>query len=305
MNMDRDHHLHLCNRVNPVGSSCRVSRKGANSKGSKQLSHSRNFPTMGDQGSAYEWRRKRDRVDKALEIAEHSPQTLFARRGLVTIPQKRKVYEQGIKGQAEILEAPGKHSRSDIDENVGRFRVRVELPDRPPYEVKMTQSYSFGFEAEALSQGAVVECRVDPKNEKRVLLVAPEPDHPIDLEVRSLEAPQQASAAATVAAGKPAIGTVKSAELSEIPSPAGSDGRIWQITMELQLRARVQGVGGDDLPARPDRRGGVALPRLRAQGRLRQAEVRSRRGDRLAGLKRRAVFLSAGGTRLHSRLERV
>jgi hypothetical protein len=98
---------------------------------------------MGDQSSAYEWRRKRDRVDKALEIAEHSPQTLFARRGLVTIPQKRKVYEQGIKGQAEILEAPGRHSRSDIDENVGRFRVRVELPDRPPYEVKMTQSYSF------------------------------------------------------------------------------------------------------------------------------------------------------------------
>ena len=189
---------------------------------------------MGDQSSAYEWRRKRDRVDKALEIAEHSPQTLFARRGLVTIPQKRKVYEQGIKGQAEILEAPGKHSRSDIDENVGRFRVRVELPDRPRYEVKLTQSYSFGFEAEALSQGAVVECRVDPKNEKRVLLIAPEPDHPIDLEVRSLEAPQQSSAAATLAAGKPAIGTVKSAELSDIPPPAGTDGRIWQITMELR-----------------------------------------------------------------------
>jgi hypothetical protein len=189
---------------------------------------------MGDQGSAYEWRRRRDRVDKALEIAEHAPQTLFARRGLVTIPQKRKVYEQGLRGQAEILEAPGKHSHSDIDENVGRFRVRVELPDRPPYEVAMTQSYSFGFEAEALSQGAVVECRVDPKNDKRVLLVAPEPDHPIDLEVRLLEAPQKTSAAATVAAGKPAIGTVKSAELSEIPAPPGSDGRIWQIAMELR-----------------------------------------------------------------------
>lgn len=189
---------------------------------------------MGDQGSAFEWRRKRDRVDKALEIAEHAPQTLFARRGLVTIPQKRKVYETGIRGQAEIVEAPGEHSHSDIAaENVGRFRVRVELPDRPAYEVKMTQSYSFGYEAEALSEGAVVECRVDPKNEKRVLLVAPEPDHPIDLEVRSMEAPQQVTAAATVAAGKPALGTVKSADLSEIPPPPESDGRIWQITMEL------------------------------------------------------------------------
>jgi hypothetical protein len=189
---------------------------------------------MGDQGSAFEWRRKRDRVDKALEIAEHAPQTLFARRGLVTIPQKRKVYETGIRGRAEILKAPGKHSRSDIQENVGRFQVRVELPDRPAYEVKMTQSYAFGYEAEALSDGAVVECRVDPNNPKRVLLVAPEPNHPIDLEVRSLEGTQQTSAAATVAAGKPAVGIVKSAGVSEIPAPAGSDGQIWQIRMELR-----------------------------------------------------------------------
>jgi hypothetical protein len=189
---------------------------------------------MGDQSSAFEWRRKRDRVDKVLEIAEHAPQTLFARRGLVTIPQKRKVYETGIVGRAEILKAPGKHSHSDIDENVGRFKVRVELPDRPPYEVKMTQSYSFGFEAEALSEGAVVECRVDPNDDKRVLLVAPEPDHPTDLEVRALEAPQQVSAAATVAAGKPAVGTVRSAGLSDIPAPPGSDGQIWEITMELR-----------------------------------------------------------------------
>ncbi len=188
---------------------------------------------MGDQGSAFEWRRTRDRVDKALEIVEHAPQTLFARRGLVTIPQKRKVYETGIRGHAVILKAPGEHSRSDIQENVGRFQVRVELPDRPAYEARMTQSYSFGYEAEALSEGAVVECRVDPNNYKRILLVAPEPNHPIDQEVRSLEAPQRISAAATVAAGKPAVGFVKSAGPSDIPAPAGSDGQIWRITMQL------------------------------------------------------------------------
>jgi hypothetical protein len=189
---------------------------------------------MGDQGSAFEWRRKRDRVDKALEIVEHAPQTLFARRGLVTIPQKRKVYETGIRGRAVILEAPGEHSRSGIQENVGRFQVRVELPDRPPYEASMTQSYSFGYEAEALSEGAMVECRVDPGNHKRILLIAPEPNHPIDQEVRALEAPQRVSAAATVTAGKPAVGLVKSAGPSDIPAPAGSDGQIWQITMQLR-----------------------------------------------------------------------
>ena len=42
------------------------------------------------------------------------------------------------------------------------------------------------------------------------------------------------SAAATVAAGKPAVGRVKSAGPSQMPAPAGSDGQIWQITMELR-----------------------------------------------------------------------
>ena len=67
-------------------------------------------------------------------------------------------------------------------------------------------------------EGKVVECRVDPDTGKRVLLLAPEPEGPIELEVAALEAPQQVNAAATAAAGKPAMGTVKSAEVSEIPA---------------------------------------------------------------------------------------
>ena len=43
---------------------------------------------MGDQGSAFEWRRKRDGLDKTLERIEWAPWTLLG-RGLVTIPQKR------------------------------------------------------------------------------------------------------------------------------------------------------------------------------------------------------------------------
>jgi hypothetical protein len=66
---------------------------------------------MGDQGSAFEWRRKRDRLDKAIERVEHAPWTLL-NRGLITIPQKRKLYE-----------------------------------------VKVTQSFGFGYEAEALRVG--------------------------------------------------------------------------------------------------------------------------------------------------------
>ena len=188
---------------------------------------------MGDQSSAFEWRRKRDGIDKTLERIENAPWTLL-NRGLVTTPQKRKVYEEGIVGRAEILEGARQELPLDIKENVGRFHVRVELPGREPYETKTTQSFGFGYEAQALTQGAVVECRVDPGNDKRVLLVAPEPNEPVDELVRSLEAPQMSSAAAMVAAGNPAVGTIRSAERSDIPPPPGSDGEIWQITMQLR-----------------------------------------------------------------------
>ena len=82
-----------------------------------------------------------------------------------------------------------------------------------------------------------MECRVHPKNKKRVLLLAPEPEEYPDPEVLALEGPQQISAAATVASGKPAIGTVTSAEPSDIPAPPESDGEIWMITMELRAES--------------------------------------------------------------------
>jgi hypothetical protein len=188
---------------------------------------------VSDQGSAFEWRRKRDRVNKTLERVEDAPWNLL-NRGLVTDSSKRKVYENGIVGTAEILKAPSMRGRSEIHENQGRFRLRVELPGEEPYEVKTTQSFGMGFESQALQEGKTVECRVDPENRKRVLLVAPEPNQAIDQEVRRLESPQHESAAATVAAGKPAVGTVKKAELTEIPVPAGGEGTIWQITMKLR-----------------------------------------------------------------------
>jgi hypothetical protein len=70
-----------------------------------------------------------------------------------------------------------------------------------------------------------------------VLLLAPEPDQYPDPDVLAMEAPQQSSAAATVAAGKPAIATVRSAELGAMPAPPGSDGKIWTITMELRAES--------------------------------------------------------------------
>jgi hypothetical protein len=193
---------------------------------------------MGPRRSAFEWRNERRRSDQAFERLLDAPQNLTSPRALVTTSAKREVYMKGTPGSAEILNAPTESSISDIAENVGRFRVRVEIPGESPYETKVVQSLGLGrYEVEALTQGAIVECRVDPKNRKRVLLLAPEPEHHPDPEIAAMEAPQQVSAAATAAAGKPAIGTVRSAELSEIPAPPGSDGKIWTITMELRAES--------------------------------------------------------------------
>jgi hypothetical protein len=132
---------------------------------------------VSDQGSGFEWRRKRSGINKGLERVEDVPwNVLGGRRGLLTDSAKRRLYESGIKARAEVLRAPGEHSVSEVGENIGRFHLRVELPGREPYEVKVTQSFQGGYEYAGLREGALIECRVDPKNQKRVLLVAPEPD---------------------------------------------------------------------------------------------------------------------------------
>jgi hypothetical protein len=193
---------------------------------------------MGPRRSAFEWRNQRKRSDQAFERLLDAPYNLASPRAFVTTSAKREIYMNGIPARAEILSAPTESSTSDIAENVGRFRVRVEIPGEPPYETRVVQSLGLGsYELDALKQGADVECRVHPKNKKRVLLLAPEPEQYPDPEVHALEAPQQISAAATVAAGKPAIGTVKSAELSDMPAPPGSDGKIWTIAMELRAES--------------------------------------------------------------------
>jgi hypothetical protein len=161
---------------------------------------------MGPRRSAFEWRNERKLSDQAFERLLDAPYNLASPRAFVTTSAKREVYKNGTPGRAEILSAPSESSLSDIQENVGRFRVRVEIPGQPPYETKVVQSLGLGrYEVDALKQGAIVECRVHPKNKKRVLLLAPEPEQYPDPDVLAMEAPQQSSAAATVAGGHPAL----------------------------------------------------------------------------------------------------
>lgn len=196
----------------------------------------------GDQGSGFEWRRKRGRVNKALERVEDVPWNVLSRRGLLTDSAKRKLYETGIQGRAEILQGPGEHAISEVGENIGRFQVRVELPGRDPYRVKVTQSFEGGYESEGLKQGALVECRVDPKNEKRVLLLAPEPDERRLIVVDSSQ---------ILAEGKRARATVSDSKDLQMTAP-GTDDSVYLLRMELR---------SDDEPGPWDVEIGQRVPR--------------------------------------------
>ena len=94
--------------------------------------------------SAFEWRNERKSSDQAFERLLDTPHNLFSPRAFLTTSAKREVYMKGTPARAEILRAPTESSISDIAENVGRFRVRVEIPGEPPYEARVVQSLGLG-----------------------------------------------------------------------------------------------------------------------------------------------------------------
>jgi hypothetical protein len=144
-------------------------------------------------------------------------------RQLLTDSAKRKLYETGVLGRAEILDAPGTHAISEVGENIGRFHVRVELPGRAPYQAKVTQSFRGGYESDGLKEGALVECRVDPQNEKRVLLLAPEPD---ERKVSVVDSSH------ILAKGKRARATVSESKDLEMIAP-GTEDPLYLLRLEL------------------------------------------------------------------------
>ena len=85
----------------------------------------------------FERRRKRGWLNKALEKVEDIPTSALTLGQPMTDSAKRKLHEKGFVGQAEVLKAPSKKSVSDVAESNGFFTVRVELPDREPYEARV------------------------------------------------------------------------------------------------------------------------------------------------------------------------
>ena len=182
-----------------------------------------------DGRSSYEWRNPRGAVNRGLEKLEDTPFNLLHGRGLVTDSAKRKLYEQGIVGLAEILERPP--SRTTVGGQAqGVFRFIVHLPGREPYEVESRQSYS-GFEWDLLAAGTSVECRVSSRSEERVLLCAPEPDEVAASASARIERIE--SSTDLLATGRRAVATVSESSPLGQKAP-GTEDEFFLLVLELR-----------------------------------------------------------------------
>ena len=183
-----------------------------------------------DQGSGFEWRRKRGWLNRTIEKVEELPYNVVSCGRPLTDSAKRKLYEQGVRGQAQILKAPGPRSTSSVRENIGRFRARVEIPGSDPYELDVTQSFAGGYESEGLKEGALIHCRVDPKNEKRVLLLAPESEQ------RNVTA---VDSSGILSEGSRATGTIEKSAKLDITAP-GSGDPMYELIMEMRSESEPE-----------------------------------------------------------------
>jgi hypothetical protein len=183
-----------------------------------------------DQGSGFEWRRKRGWLNRTLKKVEDLPYNVVSGGRPLTDSAKRKLFEDGIVGQAQILNAPSERATSQVQENLGRFRVRIEIPEREPYEVTITQSFRGGYESEGLKEGALVACRVDPKNDQRVLLLAPEPDERRVTAVDSSD---------ILAKGTRATARIERSNNLDVKAP-GSGDPMYELVMEMRSDAETE-----------------------------------------------------------------
>jgi hypothetical protein len=176
-----------------------------------------------------EWKQKRGWLNRTLEKVEDLPVRAFTGDRPITDSARRELYEKGIVGQAEILEAPSERRVSDVSEADGTFRFRVEVPGREPYEVKNWQKYG-RYTWERMRPGALIECRVHPDNPERVLLVPPEPG---EVPVSMMDSAQ------IIERGKRATATVLESGKLDQTAP-GSGDPLFVMNLELRSDAEAK-----------------------------------------------------------------
>ena len=116
------------------------------------------------------FKRQRDWINRTAQRIEDAPARLFTGDRPVTVSAQRELYEKGLAGQALVIKAPAETFVDPTKDSTGPFTVKVELPGREPYEAKFWHAFDRA-QWEKLQPGAQVQCRVDPENPQRVLLI--------------------------------------------------------------------------------------------------------------------------------------
>jgi hypothetical protein len=183
-----------------------------------------------DQGTGFEWRRKRGWLNRTIEKVEELPANVLFGGRAVSDSAKRKLYEQGLKGQALILEAPGRGRVSQVSDSIVSFRVRIDVPGRESYETKVTQTIMGGHVHDSLQKDAMVECRVDRKDASKVLLIPPEID---ELKITAVDSSD------ILAKGKRATARIERASMLDVKAP-GSGDPMYELVMEMRSDAEPE-----------------------------------------------------------------
>jgi hypothetical protein len=172
--------------------------------------------------SNYEWKRKRGWFNRTAEKLEDLPTNVLFGKGALTNSRKRALYEKGIAGQATILKVPSKAMMSREFGGEGRYTLRVEIPGRDPYEVKSWQDVT-GWDYERLTEGTLVEVRVDPDDQESLVICPPDGG---ESEVRVMDS------AGILAEGRRAAATVRGSKPLGKKAP-GTEDEFFLIDLEL------------------------------------------------------------------------
>lgn len=181
------------------------------------------------------WMNRIAKVDRTVERIADAPANLVGRGRPISDSAKRDLWEKGVDGVATVLKAPSKHRVSQVQDNVGRFTVRVEIPNEQPYETNVWQEF-MADEWKQMQPGMEVACKVDPKKRELVWLTPTgfrEPPKFVGGPSISLRGDRMTDSSQLIATGRRATATVLSSTPLGKKAP-GTDDEFFLLDLELR-----------------------------------------------------------------------
>ena len=185
------------------------------------------------------WLDRARKLDRTAERIADLPANLVGRGRPISDSAKRDLNEKGISGVATVLKAPSKRAVSEVKPNLGRFTVRIELPDEQPYEVDVWQEF-MADEWRQMQADMEVPCKVDPENHALVWLMPTGFQAPVkrvkgpSLNLGGLLGGDRVTdSSQLIATGRRAIATVLSSEPMGKKAP-GTDDEFYLLDLELR-----------------------------------------------------------------------